>query len=341
LGPTYASWLEARAPGAYERLYEQRRQREYSEHLGAIRNVLPLEQYVDYWIAEEALEFLRYPGTKPFFLWCGFCGPHGPVDPPTPYDELYPFDSVPLPRTRSDDPQASPKGRAKCPWAGDETVIRRWIAYYWGLVTLIDDMVGRLVSLLEDRDLLDDTLILFTSDHGEMAGDYNTFGKGNFYEEVIRVPLIIRPPASEGNAPKGRCIGDLVEVTDLAPTILEYAGIDRPMEMPAKSLRPVLEGRSSGRESILCEYVTNDQQRRGKCVRTRRYKYAFWGRDHEAELYDLHEDPDEQRNLAGEPAAAGVRQQMQELLLHRLQESEQVLHRDVTPSARDLKSWLD
>jgi arylsulfatase len=337
LGPTYASWLEARHPGAYEMIYEQRRQADYWRYMTAIRNVLPLEEYVESWILEESLEFLSYPGPRPFFLWCGLCGPHAPIDPPAPYDRAYAPDALPRPRSRADTPPRSPKGQAHGWWGDDLSKILRWRAYYAGLVTLLDDMIGRIVAWLERSQRVQDTLLIVTSDHGDMAGDYNLMEKGNFYEEVIHVPLIVVPP---GGAGRRQRLGGLVEVADLAPTILDYAGVPIPPQMPTHSLRPMIEGSGPGRASILCEYTANDRARQGKCVRSERYKYIFWGAGRAAEFYDLQEDPDEQINRAGDPAYQGELQAHQELLLERLCQSEQTYERDETPSARELRAWL-
>lgn len=338
LGPTYASWLEAQHPGGYDALYAQRNRPEYKAQMGAIEHILPLEEYVDYWIAEEALEFLSFPGSKPFFLWCSFCGPHGPVDPPKPYTQIYPFDEMPLPKQRTDHPVTSPKGNPTCRWQDNETLIRRWMSYYWGLVTLIDDQVGRLLKHLDERGLRDNTLIAFVSDHGEMAGDYNLFGKGNFYEEVIRVPLIIVPPG--GNAALTQIPG-LVETTDLAATFLDYAGIDIPPQMAAQSLRPILEGTGATRDAVLCEHMTGNPTKKSKCIRTERYKYIFSGMGNPSEFYDLQEDPDELHNLYNDPKYHSEIDHHKDLLLDRLQSSEQFYHRNETPSARDLQIWLD
>ena len=305
LGPTYASWLEARHPGAYEAIYEQRRKPEYWDNMTAITNVLPLEEYVDYWVAQQSMEFLSYPGPKPFFLWCGFCGPHAPIDPPEPYNWTYPLEEMPLPKSRSDDPPRSPKGLPR-PWWGEDTAkIRRWRSYYYGLTTLIDDMLGWIMALLERRGLWENTLVILTSDHGDMAGDYNLMEKGNFYEEVTRVPLIVAPPG--GCAAKR--IPGLVETIDIAPTILDYAGVPVPPQMAqAASLRPLLEGGGSTREAVLCEHLEKPGGRNGKCIRTARFKYITWGRGAPSEFYDLEEDPDEQRNLYGDAGyAAGDR----------------------------------
>jgi arylsulfatase A-like enzyme len=335
LGKPYASWLERRHPGGYEAIYEQRRDDEYGEYHTAITNVLPAEEYVDYWVADEAVEFLADPHSDPSFLWCGFTGPHPPVDPPEPYDALY-GDDVGLP-ARYDGDGSPPKDAGEGWWEDDEAKILRWRSHYYGLVTFVDEMVGRLVDALEERGVLDETLIVFTSDHGEMAGDYGRMGKGSFYEEVIRVPTIVVPP---GGSDVDRFDG-LVEVADLAPTILDYAGVEVPDVMPTRSLRPVLEGeREDHRASILSEYTTNDRSHSAKCVRTDRYKYVFHAGG-APEFYDLEADPEELENLAGDPDHAAALAAHRELLLDRLTASEQHYYRDRTPSDRDLRTWLE
>jgi arylsulfatase A-like enzyme len=339
LGKTYAAWLERRHPGGYEAIYEQRRGDAFEEYGTAVTNVLPAEEYVDYWVADEAVEFLHDPHSDPFFLWCGFMSPHDPVDPPEPYDSMYAREEVGMPERRQDaDDPASPKGQAEPWWGDDPEKIERWRAHYFGLVSFVDDMVERIVETLRERDLLEETLIVFTSDHGEMAGDYNLMAKGNFYEEVIRVPTIVVPPGGSG---VDRFDG-LVEVADLAPTILDYAGVPRPDVMPTRSLRPVLEGeRDDHRESVLCEYATNDRSRKSKCVRTERYKYVFHAGDADPEFYDLREDPDELVDRHDDPAYREELSRHRELLLDRLTRSEQRYHVDETPRDRDLRTWLE
>jgi len=334
LGPTYASWLERQNPGAYESIYEQRRE-EYGDGFKTYTNVLPKEQYVDYWIADQAIEFLHDPHSDPFLLWCGFDAPHGPQDPPEPYDELYTPEDVPRPRQREDVPDsASPKGNPTPDWDED---IREWIAYSWAQITFVDDMIERLLETLEERDLLDDTMIIFTSDHGNMAGDYNMIGLGELYEEVVHVPLIVVPPE---DTDRDR-YGGLVEMSDVAPTVLDYAGIDVPDLMPTRSLRPILEGeRDDHRESVLCEYTTNDQSRRSMSIRTDRYKYIVHNTDQESEFYDLKDDPGELRNVVDDPAYREEIARLRELLVQRLMNAQQSYYRDRTPLDRDLQTWL-
>jgi arylsulfatase len=301
LGRDYAAWLEARHPGGYEAIYAQRRRPEYRAYHTAISNVLPLEEYVDYWIAENTIDFIRRDHGKPFFAWCGFCGPHGPVDPPQPYDTLYAPKEVILPANYGVDAGGNPRATT----AEADQIARRWCAHYMGLVSLIDDMVGRIVAALEERGLLENTLLAFTTDHGEMMFERGRLGKGNFNESVIHAPLIVAPP---GGIAGGKEIGHLVETYDVAPTILDYARAEIPDKMSARSLRPSIEGTGQGKEMILCEYLDNDQSERGICIRTDRFKYEYWspssapaeGRQGREHFYDLQEDPLERRNLLSE-----------------------------------------
>jgi arylsulfatase A-like enzyme len=296
LGRDYAAWLEERHPGGYEAIYEQRRRPEYRANRAAITNVLPLEEYVDYWIAENTVEFLRREHREPFFVWSSFCGPHGPIDPPRPYDALYPIDEVQLPANYEVDQNGNPRRTT----AEEDRLARRYCAFYWGLVTLIDGMVGRIMATLADEGLMENTLVLFTSDHGEMLGEFGRLGKGNFYESVIRVPLLVVPP---GTAAGPRRVEEVVEVFDLCPTILDYAQAEVPASMSAVSLRPLVVGsvRPGGKQSsALCLHTTEDRRTTGLCVRTRRYKYVYWGGARPEQFFDLEEDPLERRNLIGE-----------------------------------------
>ena len=110
--------------------------------------------------------------------------------------------------------------------------------------------------------------------------------------------------------------------------------------MQAQSLRPLLEGTGQARESVFCEYLTNDQSRKGKCVRTDRYKYVFWGRESQSEFYDLQEDPDEMRNLYGDPKYGAEIDRHKDIILDTLMNSEKFYYKDETPSARDLAIWM-
>lgn len=321
LGGQYAAWLEARHPGGYEKIYEQRRQPEYKRNRASVENVLPLEDYVETYILEQSLEFMGRERDRPFFLWCGFCGPHGPHDPPSSHAHLYPCDQIALPETHEHPladrpPHLRRPQRPLTPEA--EQSLRIYMSYYYCLCTLIDDYVGRILAFLEERGMLDNTLVIYTSDHGEMLGDFRMHGKGNFYEPVVHVPLIARPPGGC----EGRHFPGLVEVMDIAPTVLDYAGIPRPREMTAASFRPVLEDGDGGHDAVLSEFTANDQAISGKCLVTERYKYVLWNTEQGGELYDLREDPGERRNLYYDPAYRDIRDRHAEQLVRRLMASE-------------------
>lgn len=317
LGRQYADWLDSKIPGGYDLIYNQRRNEEYRLYGGAIENILPLEGYVETYILEKSVDFIRAQRGKPFFLWCGFCGPHGPVDPPLPYSDLYPPGDIPLPATLNADLSGKPefiRRRSRHFSKEDIDRLKRWLSFYYGLVTLIDDYAGRLIGILRETGLLDNTVVIFTSDHGEMGGDFSMKGKGNFYEPVLRVPLIIRPPGKGG----GRVVDGVTEVMDIAPTILDYAGVRLPEEMSGKSLVPVIQGNESRMEQALSEFTTNDQKISGTCLRTGRYKYVLWDTSDGGEFYDLQEDPFELENLYYDSARKELRNEHAELLLKKL-----------------------
>jgi arylsulfatase A-like enzyme len=290
LGPVYAAWLESKRPGAYDEIYAARRRQPSYAKLGVMDTPVSADEYVDDWIGQESVHFIESAAQRdgPFFLWCGFCGPHGPFDPPEPYRSLYAPQDVPLPLEL----EGWPSWRER--W--DEALMRKAIAYYWAMVTCIDDQVGRIIDALQTQGVFENTLILYTSDHGEFLGERGRTGKGLFYDSIIHVPMWILPP--QGTPCQPRAIQGLTEVMSIAPTILDYAGIPLPGPMTARSLRPVLEGVSNGREMVFCEYVTNDKARWAKCVRTATHKYIRWWPDLEEEFYDLVSDPLEGHNLA-------------------------------------------
>ena len=310
LGRDYAAWLEARHPGAYEAIYAQRRQPEYRAYHTAMTHVLPLEEYVDTWIAGNTVEFLRRDHDKPFFLHCGLTGPHGPVVVPAPYATLYAEDDVVLPPNYRVDMDGHPRETSE----QQDRVARRWWAHYAGLVTLMDDLVGQIIGALEETGLIEDTLVLVTSDHGDMAFERGRGGKSLFFEPVIHVPLIAVPP---GGLPAGREVGGVVEVYDLAPTILDYALAEIPATMSAASLRPLVEDTGPTRKLALSEFVSGDGTLRGTCVRTPRGKYEYWSSGEER-FYDLEADPLERENRIHDPGCRDEVSRHRTLLIDRL-----------------------
>ncbi len=318
LGPQYAYWLEQKHPGAYEAIYKQRRQPEYRESGQAITFCLPLEEYVDYWIMENTVKFLTRPPQEPFFVWCGFCSPHSPYDTPAPYDTLYRPDDIALPANFNVNTDGSPR-----PTTPEEDLRRRnIIAHYWGLVSLIDDMVGRISDAMTKHGLWDNTMVIYATDHGCHMGDFGMGGKGTFYDIIIHVPLIAVLPDSYPKAPSR--IDEMVETMDIAPTILDYTKTPIPDVMSATSLRLLLEGKGKGKELILCEFTNGTRTRDGKCLRTRRYKYNIHrGANPTEAFFDLEKDPLERKNVVDDPSYRDELARHRLLLIERLMSTEQ------------------
>ena len=175
----------------------------------------------------------------------------------------------------SDKPKHLQNGGGRFAKEPDDRIIRKAIAKYWGLCTMIDDMVGKLVQTLADAGTLDNTLIIYASDHGDHMGDWSRSGKGTFWEPSARVPLIVVPPTGQARTP---VVEDVVETFQIAPTILDYAGVPIPEAMAATSLRPVIEGKANLPGMALSDYIHGDRVTRGTALITNRYKYAYWGR---------------------------------------------------------------
>ena len=323
LGPQYAAWLEEREPGAYERIYEARRRPEYRQHLTAVPFPLPAALHPESWIGGHTADFIARPPAQPWFAWCGFTGPHGPLDVPPEYLSRYAPADMPMPHGWDADlSDRFPYRRGARPRTAEELPrARRFTAYYHGLMDLLDDQVGRIMAELDRGGLWDNTLVMFTSDHGEMRGDFGAYGKGNFYEAVARVPCIVVPPVRlwEGSPEPDRTRCGLIEMFDLAPTALDYAGLPIPEHMAARSLRPQIEAGAPGREAAFGDYVTNDRQTAAAYCRTERHKLMLWTTPEEraGELYDLGDDPGELTNRYDDPALAPVRRDLTELILQR------------------------
>ncbi len=242
--------------------------------------------YQDVYIADHVVEWLeRYDDDRPFFLWAGLVSPHPPFDAPARW---LPPEAVPPPLDNPD-PEA---------W-------REQRALYAGMVNLVDAQMGRMLEVLERRGMLDDTLVLFVSDHGEMLGDHGLGGKCYPHDPSTRVPLLARYPAL---IPAGMVSDALVEITDLPATVLQVAlGVASPQPFlpgsPGLSLAPHWQGEPGRREFVYSEdgghFCPPFQM-----VRTREWKYVYYPRDGSETLFDMRDDADECRNRAADPARA-------------------------------------
>jgi arylsulfatase len=261
---------------------------------------------------------------SPFFLQIGFPGPHPPYDPTGKYLQLYADADIPVAVPTRKELQAQPRmhGRLRqsmvdfnidsVAWRTelDRAELQRLRRYYAANVSMIDHQVGRLLDVLERRGYLDNTIVIFCSDHADALGDHGHIQKWTMYDCVTRVPLIVHAP---GRVRPGEC-SQLVQLMDLAPTILDCTGIDYPSNWEAKSLLPVLRD-GQFPEGVFREYVYAELGRDhiqsavefAIMRRDERWKIVVYPGESEGELYDLENDPGEVCNLWHDPARRAFR----------------------------------
>jgi len=252
---------------------------------------------------------------QPFCLCVHFDKPHFPVNPPAEYFEHYRDVVDPPPVREGDLAKLPPFVRAALGRTGawphygkDPEVHRRALAAYYGCVEWVDSAIGRILQVLEYLDLAGETIAIYTTDHGEMAGEHGAWQKTVFFDASARVPLIVRYP---GVFPAGRRRGELVGLIDLFPTLCDAAGAAVPDTCEGVSLVPMLTGQGGiDRDAIFSESVVLKAPEHAGCmIRTGEWKYNLY-LDGGEELYHLAEDPGEWINLAGEGEHAARRRDL-------------------------------
>lgn len=290
---------------------------------GEYRPGIAAEHHQTTWCAEEAISFLSEERDGPWLMSVNPFDPHPPFDPPAEYLDRVDRDAVPMPLFRPEELECQPEfGRiahqTESPVSPEAYDARGMVAAYYAQIELIDDQVGRILDALDRTGQRDSTLVIFTSDHGEMLGDHGLRLKGcRFYEGAVRVPLIISWP---GHVCEGLVSEALVELTDLVPTIDDAVGIPDEEGIHGRSLMPILTGSGDPhyhRAFVRSEYhdaLARPEPSHANMIRDDRYKLvAFHG--HEiGELYDLQEGPDEFRNLWFDPAYLDVRYDLMKTL---------------------------
>ena len=283
---------------------------------------LPLEDYYDVYVGQKGKQYLEnYDGDKPWFCHISFAGPHEPWDTPEPYASMYKREDMPapLPPHVSLNPDR-PKGEADARLAKKDLqcspeVAAEIRADYCGGCTLIDDQIGEIIDVIKKRGEWDNTIVLFTSDHGEQNGDQGFVNKRNFYQGALNIPLVIRTP--ETIATGGRVTDTLVSLLDVGPTLTELAGKKLDYEQFGKSLCGILDGtETDARDYVLSEYF-------GEIM----YKDHDWKivTNNKGEVYllfDLKNDPGEQRNLAASPEGEEITAILREKMMMALAENQ-------------------
>ncbi|MGQ0656010.1 MAG: sulfatase-like hydrolase/transferase, partial [Betaproteobacteria bacterium] len=313
----------------------------------AWRTRLPEALYPTAWCAAETIacleEFART--AAPFFLLCSFPDPHHPLTPPGRYWSMYDPAQIELPRSfhaRHRHPprhvrllwQEREEGRARSDtpdaFACSEREAREAIALTYGLVTCIDDAVARVLEALGRLGLTDDTIVAFTSDHGDLMGDHRLLLKSPIhYQGLLRVPLLWRDPTASGNQRGAALVGTL----DIARTVLERAGMPAYNGMQGASMLGQIRGEPSETRAALL--VEQEGQRpipgfeppmRMRTLVTGRHRLTVYEEHGEGELYDLEADPDELDNLWDSPGHAATRSDLSNALVRAM-----IAHGETSP----------
>ena len=271
---------------------------------------LPAEYHEEAWVAQRTIANLRehldgWP-EQPFFCWASFTKPHSPYDPPEPYHRRYDPRELPPPIGSLDlladrDPLLRSLPTAYGWDKLSPEAVRLSRAYYYGMITFQDAMIGRMLGFLKDAGELENTIILYSADHGDLLGDFGCFFKCNMLQGSVGVPLVVAGPGVPAQAEP---LPHLAGLQDILPTVADLAGVPLPRPVHGISQAQALrDPRTRLREVYVSESLESPCQR--AMVRTDRWKYVYHELGGVEELYDVVEDRQELHNLARErPAVA-------------------------------------
>ncbi len=338
----YAHWLQENYPQLVDHLKPELADQSPPQDLDEIwRSAMPVECHYNTWIADRAVDFLsaQKAAESPFCLFVSYPDPHHPFDPPAEYADRYKPEEMPLPQVPDCDLESRPpycadlfpkaQGFRKLYWQANEGAeagssitteaisdasIQKAIAYTHAQVEMIDDGVGRMLAQLRENGLDDDTIVIFTHDHGEYLGDHGLLHKGPAsYRQLTELSLLISGPGILAN----HQVNSLTSHIDIAPTLLSLTGSEPGADMDGVNLQPLLEGSTTRvrdytfgeyhptvRKDLYNQTVYKDQWRM-----TMYPEMPDWG-----ELFDLDADPLEHRNIYFESEFESIRQELAELL---------------------------
>lgn len=313
----------------------------------------PEEYHLNAWIADvskkridEAIE-----RNKPFFIWSSFFDPHPPYLVPEPWDKMYNPDDMSLPVVPENDMDDMPyhyrmtqtpdnKWGQKYVEDGEEVhgffsqlgvsneQARKNKALYYGMVSMMDKYIGKILDYLDEKNLTDNTIIIFTTDHGNHIGSHGLHAKGGFvFEEDVRIPFLA---SWKNHFPENKKSDALVSVVDLAPTMLSLIGMENlPMTMSGIDMSDVFKGKTDNlRESVIVENHFQRTKFYQKSYITKRYKIVWYMNSDEGELFDLQEDPHEYNNLWSSPDFKDLKYQ----LLHKAMQAD--MKKEICPMPR-------
>ena len=259
-----------------------------------------------------AIEFLEgYRAAAPFFAYVAFTAPHDPRNPPPRYRQMY-YDNRPplppnfMPQHPFDNGHMVGRDENLAAWPRSEDVVRDQLAEYYGLITHLDEHIGRILEALERSGHADNTLIVYAADHGLAVGSHGLLGKQNLYEHSMGCPLIFAGPG----IPPGRSTRALTYLMDIYPTICSATGIRCPTGLDGRDLRPIWQGKAERvRETLFLSFSKVQ-----RAVRDHRWKMIRYPQINHTQLFDLEDDPHERRDLAAEPQHAARMSKMLEMM---------------------------
>lgn len=271
------------------------------------------ELILDRMTADRSIAFLRQHREDPFFLYVGLEKPHNEMYAPKRFHDLYDPAKMELPENRHFDRSRLPDTIYDNPGFPitdglTDDQMRHATAAYYANVSYMDEQAGRVLDALDELGLADNTIVVYSSDHGEHLFSHQMVHKMCFFEEAVRVPLILRIP---GVTEAGTTRAQLASLLDLLPTFCDACGIAPPDGLDGKSLRPVITDNAPLRDAVCSEYYTAGIPER--MIRTDRWKYVHSEGDLH-QLYDLESDPHENVNLIDDPAHAGIAKELDELV---------------------------
>ena len=306
-GHDYADWVRSRG-GDLNKLRES-------------EEGVPTQLHQTTWASERAIEFINREHDRPWLLNINPYDPHPPFVPPRSYAEQFDPAAMPGPHLAAGD-RAAQERLADCDFQNSGRTFdvedgKEAQARYYAMIAQIDDQFARILQALEDTGQRDNTVIIFTSDHGESLGDHGLMWKGcRFYEGLVRVPLILAWP---GRFRAGVQSDALVELLDLSATLLDLAGVRQPDYQQGRTLLPILQGEARGehRDFVRCEYFdaldpvfTGGSGTFATMHRTRTHKLVVYHGKGVGELFDLENDPWEHNNLWENPEHSGLKNRL-------------------------------
>lgn len=263
-------------------------------------------EHADGMAADAAIEFLKQNKDKPFFLGCGFVRPHVPLVAPSKYFDRYDRDTMVAPEVPKGDLEDVPKiirnYKSIDRYGVTPELHKGLLEAYYASISYMDEQVGRVLKALDELGLRENTIVIFSSDHGYLLGHHHKFQKQHLFEESTRVPFILSVPWMTKS--HGHASNKITELVDLYPTLAELAGLTPPANLQGQSLLPILKNPTTKEWSK--DLAFSISRSGGESIRTSKWRFTHWGFGAKGEeLYDLKNDPNEFTNLARDPNYSG------------------------------------